>query len=291
MMNNANLSNCPKCHAPVAAGESFCTNCGATLTAPVSSRPTPQRFIPSSDRLCPRCGELNPVTEAFCSRCGAPTQPGQPTSGPQPVSAPPPAVGASRGMVWGIVAACFGILFLFVFFQVSKARQDEQQLEAGMRQWNAPAPTQPPSFPTQPVAPVAADPQPTMRQVACPSCGGTGKCSTCSSPLALAMGGGPGRCHVCHGTGKENVKNALGYYEDCTSCRGSGRCTRCGGTGRCGTCGGSGMVTADEAWNIQKGAEEFDRSMRPYQPPVTGASDPGSGMNYTNEDLPKLLGH
>jgi hypothetical protein len=263
-----NSLSCPRCRSLHAAGESFCTNCGAALhaTASGASAPATSGRVPPVDRPCSRCGELNPVTEAFCSRCGVPTQPGRPTPEPQPVSAPSSAGGASRGLLWGIVAACFGILVLFFVLHASKAKE-ERQMEAALRQWNGPAPVQTPPIPMQPMpppAPVQPIQQPTARQVACPSCGGTGKCSNCATPLARAMGGGPGKCSVCHGTGKENIKNALGYYEDCSACRGTARCSRCGGTGECQICGGSGLVTPEVAQSLQ----ELDRDLRRYQPPI-----------------------
>ena len=65
---------CPRCKAPVPAGNKFCEVCGATMP--------PQR-------ICPKCG--TPAASAalkFCEQCGAPLN--QATAAPLATPVPPP---------------------------------------------------------------------------------------------------------------------------------------------------------------------------------------------------------
>ena len=60
---------CPNCHADVAYGSNFCSNCGANLAATVQ---------------CPQCKTNNPVGAKFCANCGY----NMSTPAPAPAAAP-----------------------------------------------------------------------------------------------------------------------------------------------------------------------------------------------------------
>lgn len=70
----------------------------------------------------------------------------------------------------------------------------------------------------------------------CPSCGGSGKCSTQGWADKYRCHGS-GRCQHCNNTG---TQRDYGYTRVCSTCNGTKKCHYCGGSGRCSTCGGSG---------------------------------------------------
>ncbi|MDR2140904.1 MAG: SPFH domain-containing protein [Deltaproteobacteria bacterium] len=55
-------SQCPKCGAQAAQGQSFCQSCGAALTSPKMVK-------------CGKCGAMMPVSVKFCPTCGDPYNP------------------------------------------------------------------------------------------------------------------------------------------------------------------------------------------------------------------------
>lgn len=283
--------SCNKCNAPIGNGESFCSECGTKANLPIPVRPLSLSQSTITDRPCPRCGELNAISEAFCSRCGAPVTLKQETIPTRQAETPPQPKRFPLG--WVIGAVCIVCFTLFVFVQVNQKHQEEEQLEASLRlqQFAAPseAPVVSPPMPTQAVPAMAPRERNYQHLMTCPSCGGTGKCSACAIGFAIALSGGPGKCAHCHGTGRSDRKNALGYYEDCVSCRGTGRCSICGGSGQCPICGGRGSVTREVADSVRASNQALERAIN--APPLTGASSPGSGTNFQQEDMPKLMDH
>lgn len=55
------IEQCQSCGAEVAAGSSFCSNCGARIV----------KILPSDDTsICPKCGASVSVDDLFCMACG-----------------------------------------------------------------------------------------------------------------------------------------------------------------------------------------------------------------------------
>lgn len=70
----------------------------------------------------------------------------------------------------------------------------------------------------------------------CPSCQGSGKCST-QGVYDKYRCHGSGRCQHCNGSG---TQRDYGNTRVCSTCNGTRKCHYCGGSGNCSTCGGSG---------------------------------------------------
>lgn len=59
---------CPGCGKPITPGKKFCSNCGASVSAPAPAAPVTASPPPSS--VCAACG--NPIKPGakFCAKCG-----------------------------------------------------------------------------------------------------------------------------------------------------------------------------------------------------------------------------
>lgn len=77
--------HCPKCSAPIHAGDPFCGQCGQKL---IWDQPKEPKL-----HFCPQCGKAVKGTEKFCSHCGAPLDMG--SSATDYRSAPRPRNGRS----------------------------------------------------------------------------------------------------------------------------------------------------------------------------------------------------
>jgi membrane protease subunit (stomatin/prohibitin family) len=73
---------CPNCHADVAYGSNFCSNCGANLAATVQ---------------CPQCKTNNPVGAKFCANCGYNMSSPAPAPATVPATEAAPASDAEAG--------------------------------------------------------------------------------------------------------------------------------------------------------------------------------------------------
>lgn len=105
------MANCPHCQQPVAAGQHFCSQCGADLsTAPVQ------------ENVCPRCGSRVQSEQKFCAECGHPLRPG----------AAPPAAATGRWLIALGAAAVIVLVLLVLVINLTRkpARPPEPQAAA-----------------------------------------------------------------------------------------------------------------------------------------------------------------
>lgn len=224
---------------------------------------------------CNKCGYANPPGRIVCLSCyyevGAP-HPRVPADREWSLAAVSPRLVAIGGLC--LIAVAVLVAFSLHGGSVRRepgANQDPPTREAienadgaNTSSSGAPPAFREPSVPptssaSAPLAPRPALPvsfalaqpyQPPMRLGAvCRECGGNGRCLYCTHPLSVMVGIGSGRgggpmpgvCATCRGSGRSSERNALGYYEDCRACRGTGKCQYCGGTGKCDWCNGTGM--------------------------------------------------
>lgn len=64
--------SCPRCDAPTAAGDSYCTSCGLELAAAVDAPAPAASRLPTPDATivaCPACQAPNAASRARCARC------------------------------------------------------------------------------------------------------------------------------------------------------------------------------------------------------------------------------
>ncbi|MFN3653262.1 MAG: hypothetical protein ACK47B_27075 [Armatimonadota bacterium] len=115
---------------------------------------------------------------------------------------------------------------------------------------------------------------------ACLNCNGAGQvaCYSCR---------GSGRCAICRGSGGGGPKNALGYYGDCTWCRGTGMChgqlqTHWDGLRVCEACRGSGQITVAQAQQVQRELQEWNN-------PQPRAYNPNDPYDANDEAVMKVL--
>ena len=160
-----------------------------------------------------------------------------------------------EGVKW--VIAIFGLCIpIYVIFKGAQSRS------ASARRTVTPTAAAPVASPPTTAYPPATQTTSCLnckgaRQVLCPSCHGTGRCS------------------FCGGSGKGGAMIAEGIYGDCSWCRGTGMCQgflgpHWDGPQPCGACYGTGQMTAAQAnqWLLE------EQRLNAPRPHVYNPNDP-----------------